>query len=102
MNLGVTSVLHSYYTNLDILKCILLFLKRDMHEIKRSFCWEIFKQAPDVLVEIRKGRGNTSSYMLSLAANFAPFKIDFHTDDLDAFGITGTPANFIAVSKKLK
>jgi hypothetical protein len=43
-----------------------------------------------------------SSYMLSVAANFAPFKIDFHTDDLDAFGITGTPANFIAVSKKLK
>jgi hypothetical protein len=40
--------------------------------------------------------------MLFLAANFAPFKIDFHTDDLDAFGITGTPANFIAVSKKLK
>jgi hypothetical protein len=40
--------------------------------------------------------------MLLLAANFAPFKIDFHTDDLDAFGITGTPANFIAVSKKLK
>jgi hypothetical protein len=40
----------------------------------------------------------TVFYTVFISANFAPFKLDFHTDDMDNFGITGTPANFIAVS----